>query len=58
MKSEEFRQKREETLRLTQDELAKRLGVTRRTIIRIEQKPIVPAIYAEALRGLAMQAAE
>lgn len=52
MKSDEFRQIRRDVLRLSQEALADQLGVTRRTIIRIEGDDIVRKIYVEAIRGL------
>lgn len=52
MKSDDFRKIRREVLNLTQAELAARLGVTKRTIIRIERDDTVRKIYVEAMRAL------
>lgn len=52
----EFRRIRRLTLDLTQEQLASRIGVSRRVIIDIENGETVKTVYELAIRRLADQA--
>jgi len=51
VKSEQIRERRKE-LNLTQDELAKKIGVSKRTIINYEKGEVIPETKAEILHNV------
>lgn len=56
MSGQEFKEARKR-LRLKQDALGEVLACTRQTISAIENKPVVPPLYALAIRALEQNAA-